>query len=192
VKSWRFFFIQELMKMNIFKKRSGKKKEDIFFRKTDDGRDVFYPWGYPGEGIFLEGGKKRRLFLWFNAYFLFIGLCGILSILLQEFNVITNIVGQFIFLIIGMVFVPVYVFAVHFIKRGKEFLITPKEERPTKWAFLWVFVVSVGQIDGFYLYADKVPLVFLIFYGLSFLFTSYVFIKILRTRGYYFSDGRIS
>ena len=37
------------------------KGDDAFFRKDADGRDIFYPWGYPGVGFFIDRIRKKRI-----------------------------------------------------------------------------------------------------------------------------------
>lgn len=34
---------------------------DIFFRKDEDGRDLFYPWGYPGEAFNVCKTQKKQI-----------------------------------------------------------------------------------------------------------------------------------
>lgn len=39
------------------------KGDDLFFRKDEEGRDLFYPWGYPGEAFYVEENQKKRIAL---------------------------------------------------------------------------------------------------------------------------------
>lgn len=37
------------------------KGDDPFFCKDEDGRDIFYPWGYPGEGFYVNQRQYKQL-----------------------------------------------------------------------------------------------------------------------------------
>lgn len=163
------------------------KNEKLFFRKAHDGRDLFYPWGYPGESFIIDQKQKHKIEFFVYGYFFFVSLWCISSVLLDKLNIISVATGNYLFLIFLMGLVPIYALSMRIMTKGKEFLTLPKEDRPAKWRFLWVLLITPYQIEGVYLYAHQIPLPFLIFYSLGFVYTLYVFVKILRTRGYYFS-----
>ncbi|MCB9991849.1 MAG: hypothetical protein H6867_10880 [Rhodospirillales bacterium] len=46
-------------------------KQNPYFRKDDEGRDVYYPWGYAGDCYYVTEVQKRKLKSSFNFAILF-------------------------------------------------------------------------------------------------------------------------
>lgn len=61
--------------MGTKKDLSASKQKSRFFRKDENGDEVFYPWGYPGEGFYVDEKQKRdiKIFLYLIISILFSG-----------------------------------------------------------------------------------------------------------------------
>lgn len=158
-----------------------------YFRQQESGKYVFYPWWYPGEGFFLNVTQKYKISFFVGWYFFLLLFYLFFVTLLEYSNVITAVTGDYCYLVYVMSVLPLYVLVMYIVTRGKQFLIIPKEERFAKPKLLWLLIISFAQVVGFVLHGSMLPVIFLIFYSLSFIYTMYVFVKILRTRGYYFT-----
>jgi uncharacterized membrane protein len=49
--------------MNVLKRYLNYRRklaEPRFFRKDEEGRELFYPWGYPGEAFYVDETQKKQ------------------------------------------------------------------------------------------------------------------------------------
>ncbi len=136
----------------------------------------------------MDDKQKRRMYLYINAVSCAFPMWVVLCIVAQELTLINGKVGDLLFLFGLTWIIPAYVFFTYLIIRKKESLILGKERRLAKWGFIWIFLLSVLQLHEFYLLVDKMSVTTVLFFIVGFIFTLYVFIRVLLTRGYFFSD----
>ena len=36
-------------------------RDEEFFKKDEEGRDIFYPWAYPGEAFYVDQKKEIQI-----------------------------------------------------------------------------------------------------------------------------------
>ena len=118
----------------MFKKLFGN-TEDLFFRKDEEGKDLFYPWGYPGEAFYVDDKQKRKISLFIGLYAaLIIGYSVLAAISDAAFSWGLEVTAVW-YLILFTMIVPCYVFAMYIIKNGNKFYVVPKENRLGKKSF---------------------------------------------------------
>ena len=53
--------------------------DGIAFSKNEEGEDIFYPWGYPGEALLLNSKIKKPFLIAFYSGILSFGLANFVS-----------------------------------------------------------------------------------------------------------------
>lgn len=108
-----------------------KKKEDPFFQKNEDGRDLFYPCGYPGEASIISKKIKKLLKIYNLAIPFFFILIAISTYVTGKklgsgFEVNIYIYSLF------LIFPIVYIAIVEIINIKKESVVIKNDKRPIK------------------------------------------------------------
>lgn len=182
-------------------------KKGVFLRKDDNGNDLFYPWGYPGEAFYID--EKQKSFIRFG----FIILLTLISISLIAI-VFSEIFGWlidnvFLFDIFNLYYfsLPTYVFLTWLIVRNKKaYTEDNQKERQQKWGLiaLWGFILFPFSVvyttlltvsffapeHGRHLYSvsrESDGALLLLAHFVSTVILMYVFFKLVRTKGYFFS-----
>jgi hypothetical protein len=104
--------------MKKSEKQSGKKKENIFFRKADDGRDIFYPWCYPGEAFYINEKQKKKIGTFLFIFDLTFISCFIIPEMFRT-QLSNYINSDFIMAAAGMFFPVLYIFSMHLFRKNK-------------------------------------------------------------------------
>lgn len=168
------------------------KKEDLFFRKDEEGRDLFYPWGYPGESCLL--GYKKNLLVFFFLLYLIVGGAVPCVVIFCFENEILQGIGDFlpIYIMFFLVSLPlIYVVAVFLISRFFLVTETKMEERTNKNVtfFLFFFIAHFVLVCMSIQLIESFPSVVL--YMAAFIYgtgCSYVIYRIKVTKGYLFTN----
>jgi hypothetical protein len=167
-----------------------------FFRVVE-GRDIFYPWGYAGEGFFLSGNQKKNLnillkLLKFAFLFLFVSL-----IYLDAFSlpIISQELYVHLFFSFFLLSALLYFFVVCFFVKGKEHCGSDKyASRSGNKVFigLSIFVLMI-QVGGFVnvvrfhesVFENFSYLIVIYIVGIS--LSAFVVMRIIITRGHFFT-----
>lgn len=163
--------------------------DKIFFRTTEEGKELFYPWGCPGEALLLNGVEKNRVFNGINYYFIFTIGYGLILIFLSflfEINVIIISRNFFDYLHLcwlGLAF-PIYICLLRFLinKNNLYFIINKKVKN---YKFLWLYLVNICQFNAFYCTYSVLSPYFLVIFILASFYSFYIFTKIFVSNGNY-------
>lgn len=94
--------------MNILWSRKNHKEDGEFLRKDDQGNDLFYPWGYPGEAFHITR-LQRKLIFTFGWLVFSISFVTIILEIFSNWNGISYILFDFLPLF--------YIFVVYFFSK---------------------------------------------------------------------------
>ena len=163
----------------------------IFFKKTEDGQDVFYPWGYPGEAIYINKKKKKEC-----LFILGFGLLCALSSLFFFDDIFSTkyswLAGD---RLVTLSILPVYILGFFLINRDAPLYIKHKkyEDRSKGYYiylfYLFIFAMSL-EIPSTFLDFDKFSVAGKIITAVCILesiFIAHALFRLHKTRGYYFS-----
>ncbi|MES9822822.1 MAG: hypothetical protein ABW127_00155 [Candidatus Thiodiazotropha endolucinida] len=165
-----------------------KKRESFFFRKDEEGRKVFYPWGYPGEGFYVNQ-RQINLIIISSCFLALLIIMGPSKGMFADFpNIITNIL-ECLFAATQTIFPILYIAGMHLLSKDTRLYVLQKEIRPPKkrMALLW-FSIVILQLTAVLIAPEELYRTFIALSAVSILLTTYFFMKIRRTRGYYFSE----
>lgn len=102
-----------------------------FFYKTEDGRELFYPWAIPGEAFYTDGTQKKQLnILIYSLCALF--LSHILILIFFENQVPSQTFWKIAEFLLTLSYFPTYILGVFFITRRSEQYAAPKAQRLPK------------------------------------------------------------
>ncbi len=167
-----------------------KDYESPMLRKDEEGKYLFYPWGYPGEASYVD--KKQRIQI--IIYFGFLSFCfcifGLGYIYADINNLkISNTLNS-LYLTMLTFFPAFYICSLYLFTRGARFYIVPRDKRlpPNKrMVWIWFFVSCFHVVAIITAFGDR-SIAFIALNMASLILISYVFMKIRRTKGYYFAE----
>jgi len=170
------------------------KGNDKFFRKDEEGRDLFYPWGYPGEAFCTDLKQRKRI----EKFFLAFSVLVIFAVFGTIFAHVEGIISLNILLYVGGVghtfFPAFYILSMYSFRKDVSVLAIPKDRRVPKKIIKLLLILIISYQGASILTALKDELISpVISIGLvalnvvGALCISYVLIKIYKTKGYYFS-----
>ena len=169
-------------------------KAGKLFTKTEEGKDIFHPWMYPGEAFILNNQKKKHIIfilvcltasiLFWEALFIYMGYFELIA--LTPFGTLAGT-------ILGVHFM-LYLYLISRFRNKVQLYKVPKDLRIKKSILIpWIGVIF--QIQALYVFltdADLThPLGFLYFVLLSAstILMTFVFCRLIQTRGYLFKDN---
>jgi|GEM_PF-3025568 len=161
-----------------------------FFGKDENGKDIFYPWGKPGEAFYVKKKQIIHIYL-FNLFILILLSIGLSNKDIYELQSIfsANVWEDIVTLIAALIF-AIYIVGMHIFRKNKTLYVLPKDRRPPRKAIgcLWLWLCFIlMQLHGMWIALENKSLLILIFYSIDVLCISYFLMKIWRTRGYYFA-----
>ncbi len=171
------------------------KNENPFFRHDLEGRNVFYPWGYPGEAFYTNNTEKKKLLAF--CYFVFSSLCicSILSVFAHYNDLITLSSLNYLLSIVCVIFPITYIFGVYELTKT---LIPYVENQKTKlkkkilmpWLIVLPITASMFDMLQFFSVAFYMSLLCFIFSSIYVLFISFFLLKLQKNKGYFLTNRR--
>ncbi|MEW8547971.1 MAG: hypothetical protein AB2693_31070 [Candidatus Thiodiazotropha sp.] len=160
----------------------------LFFRKDKKQRDVFYPWGYPGEAFYINEVDKRIIsrFLFTIASLLVVAH---IAINLAAYYEIINPHGKIIaFEFVWITFPVCYYYKTFTLKKNLKPKENETKETP-KIIFILLFILLVQfLVIAILVYAYPKDIFFitslLLLHIIYFTVIAYFLMRIHRTRGY--------
>lgn len=164
------------------------KGDDLFFRKDEEGRDLFYPWGCPGEAFHINADKKRDIRFFFGLFE--IGIMSAITMGIFFFaKQILSISLFYYWAVISTLFSIVYIAYMAFLKKTLSPFLLPKISRPRKF-YSMPWIVSFLQLMAIWVsvqYSSSysiVVIIFWIFCSASFACSALFAFFLQKTRGY--------
>lgn len=170
------------------------KSLDNFFQKDNQGKDIYYPWSYPGEAFYIN--KKQEiliiLFSWILAIFFLITVFGVIYADHQNMISLSKITDCIV-MSSTMLLTILYILLMYILGKFTDFYILPKDKRPPKkinkgWIVLCfpIYQIFLTVLSNNWISMMSIAFVMMniayIFFITGFL------IKLKRTQGYCFSD----
>jgi len=163
------------------------KKEDPFLRKDKGGRELFYPWGYPGEAYCLDEKQKGYVLFFLYFVFVFFLVCTFTSIYANYQNIIGQNVLFYTNAVIFMFFPSLYFCIIYIFQKSAESYIEIKEKRSEKAVFLtWFVIVFVEIFAVFTSFKEGLMFPFFLFASYILIITFFL-IKLKKNKGYIFN-----
>lgn len=173
------------------KKNRSEKSSFQFFWKDESGKDVFYPWGYPGEGFYVDEIEKIKI-----IRFLFI-----FSISFILFAVIQNVAVYYGFLslygkawsyaVAWALFPFIYIYRMYDFSIKFDPYISIKRRTPKITYILLVLLLIqlATMVAGLNAYSVVPSVIFLLLInGLYLLILSFLFILSFQNKGYFLQN----
>lgn len=170
----------------------------VHFRQDEQGKDVFYPWGYPGEAIYIS--RKSRSYINTSIWSL-VFVFGMCAYALSN-NTVKSSLGyenkNYIETAASAVFPLTYIGFCYFLSVKNGLYILLESERPKrKFRFLWLlWVIVLYQINtmiSVVILHSLSPFI-LLFFAASISYTIFIahFILSLKNRnGYFFTNKEV-
>jgi len=104
-----------------------KKHKDPLFRKDEEGKDLFYPWGCPGEAFYVNQRTFNRILIFLNIFSILfvVYVCGAVFADLQ--NMISQNTWNQLFSSVFIFFPGLYICGMHLFSKGASVYVVPKE-----------------------------------------------------------------
>jgi hypothetical protein len=175
--------------------KNSLKQQSGFFRHDDEGKMLFYPWGYPGESFYVEKKHKKQITVFFYAITpLFI--LTMLNITYLPRNGVTELDTSLLFITIAFsFFLILYWGFMRFFTKNLEFYIDENKEIPkgTIYGLLIILVLqiiftAIGILHGHGSLLFTTMLV--VVNGLYCLGLISLIIATYRNKGYYLTNKR--
>lgn len=169
----------------------GSKHEPKFFRKDEEGKDVFYPWGYPGESFYINEKQKRKTAI-FCYIFGFLFILFSMSPLFAASDYKIEIYTAFCLLTIVLIVFPlVYFCYMYFLIKKLQPYIPKTKATPVNTIYaLLVLLFSQILFTALGVYISSSPLAaggLVLLNGSYVLALIFLIILTFRTKGYYFT-----
>lgn len=163
-----------------------------FFRTDEQGKMLFYPWGYPGESFYVEESKKKQI----TVFFYIIASLFILSVMKIAYlprDGITELdTSLLLFTINSFFFFVFYCGFMRFFTRNLKFYVDEKKTIPKgtiQASFIFLSLQILFTTIGVYynhgspLFTSMLVLVNILFCILLI----FLIIWTIRNKGYYFT-----
>lgn len=161
-----------------------------YFRQEGEGYS-FYPWNYPCEGISLNKEEALRVAGFILSYLIWIPVYIMAIIMLDYFSIISSSLFDYLVFAFCIFVVPAYFALAFFAKKNKEVITNEVKDKKSITIKSMNFLIIVLAQTGFFIYALMPPVslsgIFILLYVLSIIFTVYLFFKIIRTNGNFFT-----
>ncbi len=154
---------------------------DAFFRKDEEGKDLFYPWGYPGEAFYV--GESQKKHITFVLYFVAIIFLTDFYVAGTTYNTDNYIASVWMWISPVTVLIPLYSLYVFFLyKMEKLQLKISKETRrvPASFRFFLAMLLAHSGILVMAIYADPSYIPFKL--ALAFILAFYTVLCVLAFR----------
>lgn len=174
-------------------------KGDGFFGKSEDGREIYYPWGLPGEAFYVDQRQSKLIIIlhYFMAFLILVSF--VMSEFLPTIGIDT-FMGQILWAMVNLVLLwvaVIYILSMHILKiKADLFSPSTKNSLPKKWILFWALLIVLS----FFLWAPLSISSFLVLpillqaitcVGLFLtIYVVYVLMRIRSTKGYYFSEKK--
>lgn len=148
-------------------------RDEEFFKKDEEGRSLFYPWGYPGEAFFIDDKQKRSVSIFIYSGFVLFAL-SIFAIIFLDIKDIHIL--YYSGLALFMFFPLLYLCGVHFFTKDLNAHLVPVEQ-PKKGSFFILIHIVGFQVLGMYMALNDKnlsPSVSLNLVALSAIYTIYI------------------
>ena len=170
------------------------KGDDAFFRKDEDGRNLFYPWGYPGEAFHVNQTQKKRImfFIDFVKTLLMLGVAGMVYLLAKSVMNLSTML--YLFTTVNMSFALFYIWRVYLLRREAGLYVIPAEKRSKKvivtpWIIVFFEIIAIGVAINDHSISSFVSMVFITTSIVGTIYISYLALRIQRTKGYLFAES---
>ena len=172
------------------------KGDDAFFRKDEDGRNLFYPWGYPGEAFLINDKIKSSLVLCGYGLLFSYALIIFFACLFNYYGFISLNALSFAVSAFTSVYFLAYLYLMFYFKKRSQLYALSEGERQRKvkaLLFSWVFIlVQTDYINSaieMNIFSSLIGRSFFLFLSACTILMFYVFYLIIKTRGYLFESG---
>lgn len=167
--------------------------KEVYFLKVSGGKEVFYPWGAPGEAFYISKNQKKAIVLISSILGVAFSF-GVIVLIYADYN---NVIGEYETRRIGealfMIFPLLYILMAYAVGKiaSQARDIEGCQVKSARTAVLWfsiVLVESLGvweEVES----ASWVP-AFLCFSYVCFI--SFIWLKLKKTKGYFFSSIEVS
>jgi len=159
------------------------------FGKDESGRNVFYPWGTPGEAFYVSEKQLIHILLFFFFLLILFGICILERELYKLQNVFNPNVWEATISLIYISLPVIYVAGMHLIRKGKTLYLLSEQERPPKRGmYILLFSIVSFQVAALATAPTHlfVPLVILSTACIVSFFKSLMGLR--NSRGYYFAE----
>lgn len=164
------------------------------YSKNEAGEDIFYPWFYPGEAFLVPSEIKSRLILKDSLTLLALFLALGSACYFEHLGLISvDVLGIVLGVIADIYFFILLLIALSCKAECKPFLL-PVTSRPRKgiilgWLILLLPIQSIWLIFSSGETSQPLMILVLLLVSISTLFIAYMFIQIMRARGYVFEKS---
>jgi len=177
--------------VDIQKLLYGSKYQSSFFRKDEEGRDIFYPWCYPGESFYIDSSQKKSINVFFYIFGFLFMLANIGVTFAAKYDLISLFVFFCLFTIVWTVFPFTYCAYMYLVTRNLTPYIPKQKVMPIRSVY-FLLAVLLGQVVftvlGIYVgHSNFSNLILLLLNGLYSLMLVYLIFLTFRNKGYYFT-----
>jgi len=173
-------------------KKKKPKEKGVFFRKDEEGNHLFSPWGDTGESFYVSRKQQKylRIFSHSLSIVFLMAVFGIIFLDIRGGQLL--LATDYIFIILFILFIVAHISAIPVFIRGcklcetKKINISKSTYRDCLIAFLCPLIFfMISLLDSHFSWASFLVGIINILY---LIFITRFFIKLRKTKGYYFSE----
>ena len=178
----------------MFKKFFSKnKKKDLFFHKTEDGQDLFYPWGYPGESFIISKKYKKNIKLLYKILLSLFAIVGCLLVVFEYYDILNIFSTSGILIVFMMANYLFYIISIYiFTKKLKSFKsVKTKKFRNFSGILVLLLPVVAYFLEYVFNEIEDLPIWFHAISMSYIIFISIFIYKLQRSNGYILTNKEI-